>query len=65
MGQINVRLSEVHEELLKAIVDKLIKDGINTNKTDVIQKAIYSYANDYVLPSEDISKIIDKHYKGF
>ncbi|MDC3422866.1 hypothetical protein NC661_21210 [Aquibacillus koreensis] len=61
----NIRLDEVHVALLEAMVEKLKADGVKTNKTDVIQKAIYSFAVDSVLDNETVKSIIDKHYKGF
>jgi hypothetical protein len=63
--QINIRLDEVHLVLLERMVEKLKEDGVkNTNKTDVIQKALYSFARESVLGAEEVGTIIDKHYRG-
>ncbi|MEQ6378623.1 hypothetical protein RZN25_17595 [Bacillaceae bacterium S4-13-56] len=62
---INLRMDEVHLALLEAMVEKLTEEGVKTNKTDVIQKAIYSFARESVLDPDTITKIIDQHYKGF
>ena len=62
---INIRISDVHLALLEKIVEKLTQDDIKTNKTDVIQKAIYSFATDHVLDDKTIKQIIDKHYMEF
>jgi hypothetical protein len=59
------RLDDVHVELLEKMVEKLLINGIKTNKTDVLQKAIYFYARESVLDVPEIDKIIDEHYKGF
>jgi hypothetical protein len=61
----NIRISDVHLALLEKTVEKLTQDGIKTNKTDVIQKAIYSFARDYALDEKTINKIIDQHYMEF
>jgi uncharacterized membrane protein len=63
--QINIRLDEVHHALLEKMVEKLETEGVKTNKTDVIQKALYSFARESVLDSKTVTEIIDKHYKGF
>lgn len=62
--QISLRLDDVHSALLDEIVAKLESDGVKTNKTDVIQKALYAFAYDNVLGSERVGKIIDEHYRG-
>lgn len=62
--QINIRLDEVHTALLEKMVEKLEGDGVNTNKTDVIQKALYTFARETVLDQKKVTEIIDKHYKG-
>lgn len=62
---INIRLSEVHSALLEKMVEELKSRGVNTNKTDVIQKAIFYLANDSVLDSDTVKNVIDKYYKGF
>lgn len=63
----NLRLDEVHEALLEKMVEKLNEQKAKTNqkktnKTDVIQKAIYSFAKNHVLEQKIINEIIDKHY---
>ncbi|MDQ0257960.1 hypothetical protein J2S74_005423 [Evansella vedderi] len=62
--QMNIRLDEVHMSLLEKMVEKMKEEGINTNKTDTIQKAIYSFARNNVLGQEVVSEIIDKYYRG-
>lgn len=61
---ISVRLDEVHLALLEKMIEKLGEEGVKTNRTDVIQKALYSFARDVVLGSEEVTGIIDKHYSG-
>lgn len=61
----NIRLDDIHHELLNKMVEKLQKEGIKTNKTDVIQKALYSFARESVLDPDTITDIIDRQYKGF
>lgn len=61
---INIRLDDIHLELLNKVVEKLQSDGVKTNKTDVIQKALYSFARETVLDSNTVMEIIDKHYKN-
>lgn len=63
--QVSVRLDEVHMTFLERMVEKLAEEGVKTNKTDVIQKALYSFACESVLGAEEVGEIIDKHYKGF
>ncbi|MEB6551468.1 hypothetical protein MXL46_20905 [Heyndrickxia sporothermodurans] len=63
--QINIRLDAVHQELLEKMVKKLEQEGVNTNKTDVIQKALYRFARESVLDPTEVTEIIDRHYKGF
>lgn len=63
--QINIRLDEIHLELLEKMVEKLEQDGIKTSKSDVIQKALYVFARESVLDSKTVVEIIDKHYKEF
>lgn len=62
--QMNIRLDEVHAALLEKMVEKLKSNGVETNKTDVIEKALYTFARETVLDSETVTEIIDKHYKG-
>lgn len=61
---INIQLDDIHVAVLEATVDKLKEKGVKTNKTDVIQKAIYNFGND-LLNNKEMKAIIDKHYKGF
>lgn len=65
MGQLNIRLDDVHQELLNAMVEKLKAEGVKTDKTDIVRKALYSFARDNVLGSDKVGQIIDKNYKGF
>lgn len=65
VSQLNIRLDDVHKELLNAMVEKLKSDGVKTDKTDIVKKALYSFARDNVLGSEKVTEIIDKNYKGF
>jgi hypothetical protein len=60
----SMRLDDIHVVLLERMVEKLTEKGIKTNKTDVIQNAIYYFARDRVLDAEEVSKIIDEHYSG-
>jgi len=62
--QMNIRLDEVHAALLDKMVEKLKSNGVETNKTDVIEKALYTFARETVLDPETVTEIIDKHYKG-
>lgn len=62
--QINVRLDEIHLALLEKMVEELESKGVNTNKTDVIQKALYTLARETILDPQTVTEIIDKHYKG-
>lgn len=62
--QINIRLDKVHLALLEKMVDKLTEEGVKTSKTDVIEKALYSFARDNVLGAEKVSDIVDHHYSG-
>lgn len=59
------RLDDVHVALLEEMVKKLESEGVKTNKTDVVQKALYSFARESVLDPEVITGIIDKYYQGF
>ncbi|TGA96326.1 hypothetical protein E4665_15795 [Sporolactobacillus shoreae] len=61
--QMNIRLDEVHQILLDESVKKLTVDGVKTNKTDVIEKALFMYARD-ILGRDRVTKIIDNHYVG-
>lgn len=63
--QMNIRLDDIHVELLEKMVEKLKSEGVKTNKTDVIQKALYSFARDSVLDSKTVSEVIDRYYKEF
>ncbi|HAJ4038262.1 hypothetical protein DTX80_18020 [Bacilli bacterium] len=63
--QINIRLDEIHYKLLEQMVETLEKQGVKTNKTDVIQKALYIFAKESVLDSEIVTKIIDRNYTEF
>lgn len=60
---INVLLDEVHTQVLEEIVKKLKEQGVKTNKTDTIQKAIYNFGNE-ILSNEEMKEIIEKYYKG-
>lgn len=60
---ISVRLDKVHLELLNKTIEKLKDQGINKNRTDVIQMAIYLLSREF-LGMEEVSKIIDEHYSG-
>ena len=59
------RIDPVHSALLDKMVEKLTEKGISTNKTDVIQKALYAFATNNVLEKEEVDEIIEKHYTGF
>lgn len=63
--QMNIRLDDIHQELLEKMVEKLQAEGVKTNKTDVIQKALYTFASDSVLEPKAVTEIIDRNYKGF
>lgn len=60
---VNFRLEEVYIELLEEMVKKFETEGDIRNKTDLVQRAIYSYAREYVLDREKIDQIIDRHYR--
>jgi hypothetical protein len=60
---ISVRLDEVHLELLNKTIEKLKDQGINKNRTDVIQMAIYLLSKEF-LGKQEVGKIIDEHYSG-
>lgn len=60
----NIRLDKIHHELLEKMVERFEAEGIKTNKTDVIQRALFSFARDH-LDSKSIDETIDRHYKGF
>lgn len=62
--QINIRLDGIHYELLEKIVMELSAQQFNANKTNVIEKALYTYA-DIVLTTESIKETVDNHYKSF
>jgi hypothetical protein len=62
---ISVRLDEIHLEFLEKMVEKLTAEEVKTNRTDVIQKALYSFARDSVLGAEVVSEIIDRLYREF
>lgn len=61
---ISIRLDDVHFALLERMIEKLDKKGVETNKTDVIEKAIYYFAREIVLGTEEVSEIIDQFYSG-
>lgn len=61
--QMNIRLDEVHQALLEKVVEKIRELGGKTNKTDVIQKGIYTLSKE-LLDDETITKIIDDNYTG-
>lgn len=64
--QINIRLDAIHMEFLEKGVEALLKLNPNTNKTDLIQRALYEFVRDEsILGSKVVSEIIDKHYKSF
>jgi len=58
----SIRLDEVSISLMDAMVEKLRADGVSTNRTDVIQKALYVFARETVLGAGEVSSIIDDHY---
>lgn len=60
-----IRLTDVHSALLDKMVEKLKEQGVKTNKTDVIEKALFFFARESILSPEEISEIIDEHYMGF
>lgn len=59
----NIRIDEIHFELLEKMVQKLEEEGVKTNKTDVIQKALFRMARE-VLDNASIDETIDKYYTG-
>lgn len=59
------RIDNVHAEFLEKVVEKLLLNGVETNKTDVVQRALYFYARESVLDAPEIDRIIDRNYKGF
>lgn len=63
---VSFRLEDTHIELLDALVEEINKEleHRKTNKTEIVEKAIYSFACDH-LEKETVDKIINKHYKGF
>lgn len=61
---ISIRLDEVHQALLDAIIDEIQKDGHQVSKTEIIQRALYFFAYDAVLGSDCVGEILDKHYRG-
>lgn len=62
----NIRIDDIHNGLLEKMVEKLNNnDGIKTNKTDVIQKALFYFARESILDDKEVQEIIDRHYKGF
>ena len=63
--QMNIRIDDIHNELLEKMLSKLTEDGVKTNKTDVIQKALFNFARETVLDPEEVTEVIDRHYKGF
>lgn len=63
MEKLVICLDEVHQELLNAMYEKLKSDGITTNKTEIVKRALYSFALDNVLGLEKVGEIIDKNYK--
>lgn len=62
--QVNIRLDAVHLALLDEMVKEMKSKNIQTSRTDVIQKAIYTFAQDVTLDPKRVSKIIDDNYRG-
>lgn len=60
---ISIRLDDVHLTLINKMIEKLKDEGIDKNRTDVIQMAIYLLSKE-ILGMEEVSDIIDKHYIG-
>ncbi|MFB1052260.1 hypothetical protein [Paraliobacillus sp. JSM ZJ581] len=60
---VNFRLDEIHVAILEKTVEKLKEEGVKTNKTDTVQKAIYSFGN-IVLSNQEMKTIIDNYYQG-
>lgn len=60
---VNFRLEEVYIDLLEEMIKKFESQGDVRNKTDLVQRAIYSYALDYVLDRDKIDEVIDRHHK--
>lgn len=64
--QINVRLDYVHLSLLDEMASELsnvYKKKIT--RTEVIEKALFNFASDYVLEKEKVDSILKEQYKDF
>lgn len=55
------RLSPIYLELLDTMLEALKEEEIKTNKTIILEKAIYHFAREVVLGREAVSDIVDKH----
>lgn len=62
-GQINIRLDDLHLALLDTAVKVLKEKGTKTNRTDLIEKAIYSFTRE-ILSDSQVSEIVDRYYRG-
>lgn len=60
---ISIRLDDVHLTLINKMIEKLKDEGIDKNRTDVIQMAIYLLSKE-ILGMEEVSDIIDKRLKN-
>lgn len=61
--QINIRIDEIHLELLEKLIESFKKGDVKTNRTDMIQRSIYTFANQ-ILGEAEVKKIVDKHLSG-
>jgi hypothetical protein len=59
---INIRIEEMHLELLDKLVEASNQSGIESNRTHMIQKAIYNFAVE-VMGQYNVNDIVDKHLK--
>jgi hypothetical protein len=61
--QMNIRIDEIHQELLEMLVADWEESKVKTNRTDIIQRSIYSYAK-LMLGEHKVKEIVDKHLSG-
>jgi hypothetical protein len=60
--QINIRIEDMHLELLDKLVEASNQSGIESNRTNMIQRAIFNFAVE-VIGQYNVNDIVNKHLK--
>jgi hypothetical protein len=59
--QLNIRVDDIHQELLEKLIETYEANKVKTNKTDMIQRSIYAFSKN-VLGDYVVREVLDKHY---